>query len=379
VLVLTPQNGDGSDTVVISTWPFTVGRSTGKDLQINARDVSSSHASLNRGSGGEWTVEDNDSTNGTFLNGERIDGLRTLAPGDVIHFAGQAYRVMDSAQAEDDFGQTVVMADDGAIRGNLELVEILENRQLLSHFQPIFDAQSGHPVAWEALGRGITGGELMPPGKMFSLAERFNLNYQLSQGLRDAALDCVSCNHCWKSSDKIEIWINLHPSEVMHPSFGEDVRALQSRSEDAQFAAVIEAPETWVSKTDEMRDLVARVRDAGMRVAYDDFGAGQSRLHDLMSVPPDYIKFDRALITNVAEDLVKRDLLQAMIKASDTLNATTLAEGVETKEEFEACRDLGIKLIQGFYLQRPKPAYELFSEDLSTLPPACQHRRLNTA
>lgn len=125
-----------------------------------------------------------------------------------------------------------------------------------------------------------------------------------------------------------------------------------------------------------MRDLVAKVREAGMRVAYDDFGAGQSRLEDLMSVPPDYIKFDRALITNIADDPVKHDLLEAMIKACNTLNTITLAEGVETEAEFAACERLGVKLIQGFYLERPRPAFELFGQDTAGLPKDCQYRRL---
>lgn len=249
VLTLAAQTGDGSETFTISVSPATVGRATGRDFQINARDVSSQHAVFQLTTAGDWLLEDSGSTNGTFVNGERITSPRRLHTGDLVHFATQGYRILDGADGGQNDNQTIIMADTAPIRGNIELLEVLEQSQLYSHFQPIFDVASREPVAWEALGRGVAGGEPMPPGKMFGLAERFNLNHQLSQGMREAAIGCVSCGHCWNKPPDVEIWINLHPAEVMHPDFESDVRSLQSKSSAAKFAAVIEAPETWVSRS----------------------------------------------------------------------------------------------------------------------------------
>ncbi|EED31191.1 FOG: EAL domain protein [gamma proteobacterium NOR5-3] len=377
LLILLPQMCDTSEPVVITKWPFAVGRASRSEFRISAPGVSAEHAVFKRDIDGEWFLEDSQSTNGTFVNGERIGQACKVVPGDLIHFATQAYRVGDESNSAHRGTQTVILDGSESVRSKLLLSEALESNQFYSVFQPIFDVKTREPVAWEALGRGVSGGENMPPAKMFDIAERFKMNYPLSRGLRDAATDCVSCGHCWQSKGRAEIWINLHPSEVMHPSFQEDLLKLQSLSRDANFSVVIEAPETWVSRTGEMQALVARVRAAGMRVAYDDFGAGQSRLEDLMSVPPDYIKFDRTLVSNLDTNVVKRDLLKAMIKVCNTLNAITLAEGVETAEEYVACRELGVELIQGFYLERPKPAYSLFTHAALKLPTTCQHRRLN--
>jgi EAL domain-containing protein (putative c-di-GMP-specific phosphodiesterase class I) len=377
-LVLAAQGSEQARQLTVEHSPFSVGRSTGMDLQIESRDVSSRHARFVIAGGGDWLLQDMGSTNGTFLNGQRVAEHAALKVGDVINFASRAYRVLDSGMGTPPRDATVFLTDTSDISGNIELSQVLDNKQVFSVFQPIYRASDGAVVAWEALGRGVSGGENMSPARMFGLADKFAQNYELSQCLREAAVDCVQCGHCWKQAPEIEIWINLHPSEIVHPGFEEDMAGLVAQSRHARFAAVIEAPETWVSRTDDMRRLVDRVRAVGMRVAYDDFGAGQSRLQDLMSVPPDYIKFDRALIENIRQDPVKAGLVEAMVTACKTLGAVTLAEGVETEEELASCRELGIHLIQGFLLKRPAPAFELFAQDKRQLPASCQHIRLRT-
>ena len=136
-------------------------------------------------------------------------------------------------------------------------------------------------------------------------------------------------------------------------------------------------PETWISNTEQVRSLAEKVRALGIKVAYDDFGAGQSRLAELIAVPPDFLKLDRELVTGLGDNQVKQRLVKAIVNACQDLNVTTLAEGIETPEELQACLDLRIDLGQGFLLGSPQPAYEIFDTDVTTLVDTCPFVQLN--
>ena len=91
-------------------------------------------------------------------------------------------------------------------------------------------------------------------------------------------------------------------------------------------------------------------------LAYDDFGAGQSRLRELVEVPPDFLKFDMGLIRDIdSAPQIKRNLVASLAETANEAGTTTLAEGVSTADELRCCVDMGIKLIQGFYFCRPEP------------------------
>ena len=91
-----------------------------------------------------------------------------------------------------------------------------------------------------------------------------------------------------------------------------------------------------------------------MPLAYDDFGAGQARLLELVDASPDYLKFDIALIRNIDKaSATKLQLLQALHDLADDLEIITLAEGVSRAGEARVCRAVGFDLVQGFFYHRP--------------------------
>jgi EAL domain-containing protein (putative c-di-GMP-specific phosphodiesterase class I) len=115
----------------------------------------------------------------------------------------------------------------------------------------------------------------------------------------------------------------------------------------------------------------------GCLVAFDDFAKGQSRISDLVTTPPDFLKIDRELITGLCAGGPKETLLRGLVDTCGELEVSVIAEGVETEEEHEICLELGIPYIQGFYLARPAPAYELFGVAHESLPPSCPFRTVN--
>jgi EAL domain-containing protein (putative c-di-GMP-specific phosphodiesterase class I) len=93
-----------------------------------------------------------------------------------------------------------------------------------------------------------------------------------------------------------------------------------------------------------------------IRLAYDDFGAGQARLLELAEVPPDYLKFDMDLTRGIAvSTFAKQHMLGSLAQVANDLGVATVVEGVETAEERDACLQLGFELGQGFLFGRPSP------------------------
>ncbi len=105
-----------------------------------------------------------------------------------------------------------------------------------------------------------------------------------------------------------------------------------------------------------LRRLRQHVHELGIQVAYDDFGAGQARFLELAELPPDFIKLDMRLIKNIDQAEPRRNLLRALARASIELGIQVIAEGVETPEEAEVCRELGCQFGQGFFFGLPKAA-----------------------
>lgn len=365
------DNDDGNEEVIIvDASPFKVGRRPENNAQIFQPDVSGCHAILQWDSQG-WSLVDNHSTNGTFLNGQKVAANARLRIGDIVHFATRGYQVVPWLDREDRQAMSTIVADPSEVKGAVDLYKILDQQRTYPHFQPIVDLNTNATIGWEALGRGASSEGPVSPGDLFRLAAANRVESRLSIRFRESAQYCVECQHCWSGTPGGQLWVNLHPAELLDDRFMPSLKEFINSDLGRMYQAVVEMPESWVCNTGQMGGLIHKIRDLGMKVAYDDFGAGQSRIQDLFTVPPDFLKLDRELIAGLDSQRVKHDLVQAIVKACRELNVTPLGEGIETKEELEACKKLGISLGQGYYLCRPKPAYDLFSVGSQTLPQHC--------
>ena len=371
LLILHPHGpeGAGENFVVIDRTPFKIGRRPDNDLQILRPDVSGFHAEF-RHENGSWWILDHGSTNGSFVNGNRISKPISLRSGDLVHFGGKGYQIAPGIEPEQDFLSTKVVPDPGSkIKSIVDLHKVVTERKGYPVFQPIHDLQQRRCVGWESLGRAATKNGV-GPGGLFDLAEKNGLARDLSSTFRNSAQDCVECGHCWPR-EKAYLFLNLHPAEIQAANFFELLDLLATGELSRRFELVVEIPESLVCNTTEMQVWVREIRSRNLLVAYDDFGRGQSRLPDLLDVPPDFIKLDRDLIAGLGAKRVKHDLVKAIVDASKKLGVQTLGEGIETTEELDACMDMGILYGQGYLLGRPVGAFDLFEIDQRTLPGRC--------
>src|SRR5437667_11265644 len=107
------------------------------------------------------------------------------------------------------------------------------------------------------------------------------------------------------------------------------------------------------------RRLLDEFRDKGIEVAIDDAGSGYASLEAIAALAPDYLKVTKGLVSTLSDEPIKQDLVKMLVELAGKIGAKTIAEGIETAEEYEACRDLGIDLIQGYYFAHPQEELRL--------------------
>jgi EAL domain-containing protein (putative c-di-GMP-specific phosphodiesterase class I) len=123
---------------------------------------------------------------------------------------------------------------------------------------------------------------------------------------------------------------------------------------------VVELTEhTHVPDYDVLASALRPLREAGMRLAVDDAGAGFSSLQHILKLSADIIKLDRSLITGVQADPARRALVRALLRFAEETGSLVVAEGVETEAELATLSELEVRYVQGYLLGRPVPWAEL--------------------
>ena len=109
--------------------------------------------------------------------------------------------------------------------------------------------------------------------------------------------------------------------------------------------------------------FMSRLKTLGVQLAIDDFGTGYSSLTYLKQLPADSIKIDQSFIQPLVEDVdfdsPDADIVRAIVTLADSFHMTTIAEGIETEEQYLFLKSLGCRYAQGFYFHAPMPAAEL--------------------
>jgi EAL domain-containing protein (putative c-di-GMP-specific phosphodiesterase class I) len=341
--------------------PFRIGRDVGNDLAVDAGGLSRRHAEIDEDISGRLRVTDLDSTNGTFVNRERINGSSLLAENDVIHFGHAEYRLGADSGApsvypdhDEDNQRTLIVPAERSLSEHFipherQFMELLRGHGLSAAAQPIVDATSGRVFAYELLGR-CTHPELpATPMRLFHLAAMLDREAELSEAFRSYGVPAIA-----RRLNGARLFVNTHPKETFAESFF--AALVKLRSQQGAPDLVVEVHETAVMEVQRMRDLAARLAEIGVPFAYDDFGAGQARLNELGDVPAHFVKFDMGLIRGIHEasqrkQRVVRDLVRLVLD----LGSVPLAEGVELEAEAAVCREMGFQLVQGYLTGRPMP------------------------
>jgi EAL domain-containing protein (putative c-di-GMP-specific phosphodiesterase class I) len=237
-----------------------------------------------------------------------------------------------------------------------DLRQAIERGELSVHYQPIVrtaeEEISGFEslVRWEHPTRGP-----ISPAKFIPLAEEAGLIGKIGEWVLRTALEEAA-----RWPDKVRVAVNLSPLQFNDPGVVAMVR--RHLAETAVRADRLELEITegvFLADGDTTDETFTRLKDLGVRLALDDFGTGYSSLGYLKKAPFDKIKIDQSFVRGAASsNRTNRNaaIIRAIVTLAESLGMDTCAEGVETHDDLQLIRDLGVSMIQGYIFGQPAPA-----------------------
>ncbi len=334
--------------VAINTWPFRIGRRADLSFCLPSNSVSKEHAEIFT-DGKSLFIRDLGSRNGTFVNGTRIEDQTPLKVDDVLHFADLEFRLGNQAAAN--AGATVQIDRSEWVSALGKFEKLFAEGAALPFFQPIVALPGAETRGFEVLARSRVDG-LQTPQQMFTAATRLNLEAPLSRLFRKEGVRIGQ-----ELNRQSNLFLNTHPVELGEAALLESLAELRDKYPEQPLT--LEIHEAAITDIKVMRELHGALRDLKIQLAYDDFGAGQARLVDLIEIPPDVLKFDICLVRDIHVGTdARRQMLETLVRMAHDLGVFVLAEGVECQGEGEVCAQLGFDYAQGYYYGKPAPVLQ---------------------
>ncbi len=236
----------------------------------------------------------------------------------------------------------------------------MERRELMLHYQPLADLETGRTVGVEALLRWRRPGHgIVPPGEFIPIAEENGLMVPIGEWvLRNACAQAAD----WQAVGlpPCRLAVNISGPQLDQGELLPTVQHALRQSGWAPFLLDLELRENAMPNEDPaVLSVLNDVKGLGIRFAMDDFGTGYSSLGVLKRFPIDVLKIDRSFVKEIVVDRGDAAIVRATIEMAHGLDLTVVAEGVETQEQAALLREFGCDHAQGFYFCPPLPAVEM--------------------
>ncbi len=224
------------------------------------------------------------------------------------------------------------------------------------HFQPVVCASERKVKSFEALLRWahpVKGN--IPPGDFISLAEEVGLIVPLGEWvIREA------CREAAKWPREIKVAVNVSAVQFKSTGLIQAISDAIKASGIESSRLIVEVTESvMIGDTSQAIAVLHSIRDLNILIAMDDFGTGYSSLSYLHRFPFDKIKIDRSFVRELGERHDSVAIVRAITSLAKALGMATVAEGVETEDQFACLETLGCDEIQGFLISRPMPSAEV--------------------
>jgi EAL domain-containing protein (putative c-di-GMP-specific phosphodiesterase class I) len=233
----------------------------------------------------------------------------------------------------------------------------IEENELSTVFQPIWDVEAMRPIGFECLAR-FSATPYRSPDQWFAEAAEVGMGPALELDAIRRALKTIL-----RFPPAIYLGVNVSPAVILGGEFAEVFR------EAPLERLIVEVTEhSTVDNYDELLAVLRPLRERGLRLAVDDAGAGYSSLRHILNMQPDFIKLDITLTRNIDLDPARKALAQALVGFAKDTGSRIIAEGVERRSELEALRSIGVRTVQGYLLGRPvnlDDALSIFSADFA--------------
>jgi len=235
-----------------------------------------------------------------------------------------------------------------------EIISALEDDRVQVHFQPIYSFEEDRFVSAEALARIVgTDGKLIMPGLFIPVAEEYGLIDQIGERVfeitcrtfREKGLKDMGINY---------LEVNLSVAQCENARLSEIYNRIMEKEKIEPASINLEITE---SSTLHYRNILLENMNAlgrlGCSFSLDDFGTGESNLNYIVDMPVQIVKFDRSMVQDYFVNDRAKTVMRATVAMIKEIGLKIVAEGVETKEQLDAMRELGVDYIQGYYFSKP--------------------------
>lgn len=239
--------------------------------------------------------------------------------------------------------------------------EAITKKQFKVYYQPKYSIQGDRPVlsSAEALIRWIHPiFGMVSPGTFIPLFEENGLVQRLDRYVWNEAAEQIKK---WKDEFGIIVPISVNVSriDIYDPNLEQELLDIVEKNGITPKDYLLEITESaYTDNSDQIVDVVEKLRKHGFRVEMDDFGSGYSSLNMLTVLPIDVIKLDMKFIRNIANNEKDFRMVELMMEIADFLSVPVVAEGVEEEVQYDLLKKAGCDVIQGYYFSKPVPAEE---------------------
>jgi len=278
-----------------------------------------------------------------------VSSAESMAQADAAMYHSKRSRITESTGFDSELRDEL----DRSLLLRQQFRSALMKSEIKFHSQPLVRFSDRCPVAVELLARWTQHDDsTVPPDEFVRIADETGLAIELDRHALNAAAGLLDS---WQSDQFLQtlvVKVNISPVHLRNDQLVESVRDLVPSSHWDRLG--LEFVETQlISAADRNRHQLETLMNMGVTVSIDDFGVGYSSLTYLRSLPVSELKIDRSFVTALDSDPVNQGLMQAIVDMASTLGLPTVAEGVETEEEFQAARRLGLSSCQGYLTGRP--------------------------
>jgi diguanylate cyclase (GGDEF)-like protein len=249
--------------------------------------------------------------------------------------------------------------ESGSVARLAELRRAIADGELVLHYQPKVDLQTGEVTGVEALVRWQHPVEgLLAPMEFLPLAERTALVGPLTTWVLEAAL--AQCAEWRAMGLDVPVAVNVSERSLHDRHFPREVGELLERADVEGSRLHLELTERGlIADLPTAMDVIERLHALGVRLSIDDFGTGYSSLARLLELPIQELKIDRSIVRDMERGDSGAAIVRSTIDLGHHLDLEVVAEGVESETTLRELRRLGCDAAQGYFLLRPQPAADV--------------------
>jgi len=235
------------------------------------------------------------------------------------------------------------------IRVTDEIVTALNERRIVTAFEPVVEVRSRQPAFYECLvrmeqadGRALLAPDIVP------VAERLGLIRLVDHRVLELAVAELA------ASPNVRLSLNISPATTMDPDWWTSIESLMQAYPGAGERLIVEITETVaIRDIDDIRGFITRLKNFGSRIAIDDFGAGYTSFRNLQMLRVDTVKIDGSYVENLSASPENQVFVRTLVGLARSFDIKTVAEWVSSEDDAALLQNFGVDYFQGFHFGQP--------------------------